>query len=71
MVNGSGHVCVNRPRVQMRLVEETHCTWDLHDRHVNGRMEDSHVIPGLIHKCYLVKKTVTPLRLLSLGLESL
>lgn len=26
----------------------------------NSDLEDSHVIPGLIHKCYLAKKNRTP-----------
>ena len=28
--------------------------------HRNSDLEDSHVIPGLIHKCYLAKKNGTP-----------
>lgn len=27
---------------------------------INSDLEDSHVIPGLIHKCYLAKKNCTP-----------
>jgi GDP-L-fucose synthase len=29
--------------------------------HDNFSLEDSHVIPGLIHKCYLAKRDGTPL----------
>jgi len=29
-------------------------------KHDNFDLEDSHVIPGLIHKCYLAKKNGTP-----------
>jgi nucleoside-diphosphate-sugar epimerase len=32
----------------------------LHHLAVNSDLEDSHVIPGLIHKCYLAKKNRTP-----------
>lgn len=28
--------------------------------HDNFHLEDSHVIPGLLHKCYLAKSIITP-----------
>eukprot|EP00475_Leptophrys_vorax_P010615 TRINITY_DN171_c0_g1_i5.p2 TRINITY_DN171_c0_g1~~TRINITY_DN171_c0_g1_i5.p2 ORF type:complete len:174 (+),score=61.26 TRINITY_DN171_c0_g1_i5:579-1100(+) len=33
----------------------------------NYHLEDSHVIPGLIHKCYLAKKNGTPLTVMGTG----
>jgi GDP-L-fucose synthase len=35
--------------------------------HDNYNLEDSHVIPGLIHKCYLAKKNSTPLTVFGTG----
>lgn len=34
---------------------------NIYGPHDNYHLEDSHVIPGLIHKCYLAKKNGTPL----------
>jgi GDP-L-fucose synthase len=35
--------------------------------HDNYNLEDSHVIPGLIHKCYLAKKNNTPFTVMGTG----
>jgi len=37
-------------------------------KHDNYHLEDSHVIPSLIHKCYLAKRDGTPLRVWGTGI---
>merc|ERR1712137_379559 len=40
---------------------------NIYGPHDNFNLEDSHVIPGLIHKCYLAKKNNTPLTVWGTG----
>ena len=40
---------------------------NIYGKHDNFSLQDSHVIPGLIHKCYLAKKQGTPLTVLGSG----
>jgi len=40
---------------------------NIYGPHDNYHLEDSHVIPGLVHKCYLAKKNGTPLTVMGSG----
>ena len=40
---------------------------NIYGEHDNYNLEDSHVIPGLIHKCYLAKKNNTPFTVMGTG----
>eukprot|EP00759_Apiculatamorpha_spiralis_P005137 PhF_6_TR13046/c0_g1_i1/m.20706/K02377/TSTA3, fcl; GDP-L-fucose synthase len=40
---------------------------NIYGEHDNYNLDDSHVIPGLIHKCYLAKKNNTPFTVMGTG----
>ena len=40
---------------------------NIYGEHDNYNLEDSHVIPGLIHKCYLAKTNNTPFTVMGTG----
>lgn len=47
-------MCLARTTTCQSPVDIRHSTFSFH----SSDLEDSHVIPGLIHKCYLAKSTV-------------